>query len=232
MNSHDIEKSLMALGNSDIALQSQGYFKNGKGQYGEGDVFLGIRMPVLRQKVKDLRYVAFNDSKALLLSKYHEVRIFSLLHMVHCFTKANEHLRSEIYHYYLANTKYINNWDLVDSSAHLIVGPYLENHERSILSTLAQSTLLWDRRIAMMACFHFIRKNEFTDALHIARLLLKDKHDLIHKAVGWMLREVGNRDKNCEVDFLDQHYPKMPRTMLRYAIEKLTKEQRQAYLKG
>lgn len=228
----DIERQLIQLGEPSIAKQSQRFFKTAKGEYGEGDVFLGIRVPVLRKQVKQLKQLPFTHTKGLLHSSYHEIRLFALLHMVQCYNKADDILKEEIYQYYLSNTAYVNNWDLVDSSAHLIVGAHLSKRKRKVLYQLSRSTLLWDRRIAMISCFYFIKQNDFEDALAIAKQLLQDEHDLIHKSVGWMLREIGKRNKAREQSFLNQHYQQMPRTMLRYAIEKFSPQERQAYLKG
>ncbi len=169
---------------------------------------------------------------SLLRSPWHEERLSAVLLMVQEYQLVDPHKKLAIFEAYLSNRAYVNNWDIVDSSAHLIVGPQLEAGPRHILDELALSEQLWDRRIAMMATFHFIRKNEFEDALRIAALLKGDKHNLIHKVVGWMLREIGNRDVALEESFLQQHYRTMPRTMLRYAIEKFPDTRRKAYLNG
>jgi 3-methyladenine DNA glycosylase AlkD len=208
----------------------QGYFKTGPGGYGEGDTFRGIRVPVLRQVAR--RYSDLAIAQALLSSKFHEDRLVALLMLVALFKKADEKGRKEIYQFYLENTRSINKWDLVDTSAGLIVGAYLQNKSRRPLYALANSSDLWERRIAIMATSHFIRNRDFADTFKIAEMLLDDRHDLIHKAVGWMLREVGNRDLASEEAFLLKFYKRMPRTMLRYAIEKFPEEKRLAYLKG
>ena len=232
MSKASIERQLQALGNVEIASHSQGFFKTGPGQYGEGDVFLGIRVPILRKQVKGLRGETLAVVQALLHSQFHEARLLALLLLVDRFERGDEELRQKIYQVYLENTAYIDNWDLVDSSAHKIVGAHLQYKPRQILYQLASSDLLWERRIAMIASFWFIKDDDFADALALAKLLLHDEHDLMHKAVGWGLREVGNRQRQAMEDFLVQHYHSMPRTMLRYAIEKLPETRRQEYLKG
>ena len=193
-----VKEALRKLGDPPIAEHSARFFKTGKGEYGEGDRFLGIRVPVIRQQVKRFKELSLEDTLRLLQSDFHEERLFSLLMLVQKFQRGDDQLRKKIYDLYLTNTDRINNWDLVDSSAHLIVGAYLENRSRSRLYQLAKSKDLWRRRIAIMATFCFIKQNDFTDALAISRELLNDDHDLIHKAVGWMLREVGNRDPAAE----------------------------------
>jgi len=210
----------------------QRYFKTGPGQYGEGDVFLGLIMADTRSAAKKFKDLPLVDIKKLLRSKIHEERQVALLILVHIF-QTHEERRGEIYDLYLSHTKYVNNWDLVDISAHKIVGPWLEGKSRAVLTKLAKSKSLWERRIAVLSTFHFIAKGESKDALKISKLLLKDKHDLIHKAVGWMLREVGKRcSVKEEEDFLKKHYRMMPRTMLRYAIERFPEKKRQGYLLG
>ena len=232
---------LLKLANPEIAAHSQGFFKTAKGQYGEGDLFLGIRVPILRQAVKQLQSTSVTTAEQLLSSKYHEVRLFALLLLVTKFTQAkqlsDDRGLTDIYQRYLNNTQFINNWDLVDSSAYHIVGAYLYHSDQAEqtekkLFELAHSSDLWQRRIAIVAPYHFIKQQQYQYTLQVAEILLNDPHDLIHKAVGWMLREVGKQDKQTEVDFLNKHYRKMPRTMLRYAIEKFSPDERQAYLKG
>ena len=214
------------------ALILQRFFKTGRGEYGEGDLFMGIRVPVLRSLVKkhypDTRLA---DIKKLLHSPYHEKRLFALLLMVAKFRTGD--CRQELFDLYLSNTRYVNNWDLVDQSAHYIVGAFLQDRNRAPLYTLARSNDLWEKRIAMVATFHFIRQGESDTALKIAAILLHDTHDLIHKAVGWMLREIGKHcGQETEETFLLQHYKHMPRTMLRYAIERFPETRRRAYLNG
>ena len=228
----EISDYLYDLANPVIAEHLQVFFKTGKGEYAEGDIFLGIRVPIIRKAVGKFKTAPLNSALILLHSKYHEIRLFALLLLLSHFSKADPSQQEEIYTLYLDNTLYINHWDLVDTTAHCIVGVFLEHRSRAVLYQLALSESLWERRIAMVSCFHFIRQQDFSDALRIAEQLLNDQHDLIHKAVGWMLREIGNRDKLVETDFLKKHYKIMPRTMLRYAIEKFDKNERQHYLKG
>ncbi len=232
MSVKSIQQQLRALGNSDIAKHSAGFFKTGDGEYGAGDKFLGIRVPVLRQQAKKLRDTPLRTVIALLKSTYHEERLLALLMLVNHFQHGDEDTQQNIYELYLQHTRYINNWDLVDSSAHQIVGGWLADKNKAVLYELAKSEDLWERRIAIIATYHFIRQQQFSPTLKISRILLRDNEDLIHKAVGWMLREVGKRDLATEEDFLKQHYKKMPRTMLRYAIEKFPEKKRQSYLKG
>jgi 3-methyladenine DNA glycosylase AlkD len=227
-----LQKELREIANSELAAHSQCFFKTGKGEYGEGDLFLGIRVPALRQHAKRYIHMALSDIKGILKSKYHEERLCALMMLVLKYSKGTEEEKVEIYNFYIGNTTYINNWDLVDSSAQYIVGAYLENREKHIIYDIARSQNLWERRIAIMSTFHLIRKNSFTDALNISGILVSDKEDLIHKAVGWMLREIGKRDIKEEKIFLDKHYRNMPRTMLRYAIERFPERERINYLKG
>jgi len=209
------------------------FFKTGPGEYGEGDIFLGIRVPVLRTLVKKYRgVITLPDIKKLLASPCHEKRLFSLLLMIDTF-RAQQALRREIFGFYLANTRHINNWDLVDLSAPHIAGAFLQGKSRRPLYRLARSQNLWERRIAMVATLHYIRQGEADTALSIAGILLHDEHDLIHKAVGWMLREVGKRcGVEAEEAFLRRHCTAMPRTMLRYAIERFPEHRRRAFLSG
>ena len=186
MNARAISEQLRTLGDADIARHSQGFFKTGKGEYGEGDRFLGIRVPVLRQHIRQFRDVAPEDVLQLLASDYHEERLFALLLLVDQFRRGSDPQRRWIYQHYLANTRYINNWDLVDSSADKIVGAWLRQRSRKPLYRLARSKSLWERRIAIMATFHLIRQHDFKDTLAICELLLNDEEDLIHKAAGWM----------------------------------------------
>lgn len=234
MNTTDnLLKELIELGNDQIAEHSQRFFKTGKGEYGEGDIFLGIRVPVLRKVSKNYKTINLSEFEELITSKYHEARLVSLYILVLKFKNAKTlDSQKEIVDFYLQHTKYVNNWDLVDSSAHYMVGSYLIDKDKSLLCELAKSENLWERRIAMMTTFHFIKNKQYDDALRIAEILLNDEHDLIHKVVGWMLREIGKRDKITEEVFLRNHYKTMPRTMLRYAIEKFSKEERKEYLEG
>lgn len=210
----------------------QGFFKTAPGQYGAGDKFLGLRAPDLRRLVRE--YSELGDSQVLemLASSWHEERLLALLFLVHKYRRGNASVRETIHRAYLANTRYINNWDLVDASALYIVGAHLDVGDIALLEHLARSDDIWERRIAIISTFHFIRTDEFRPTLKIAKLLVNDPHDLIHKAVGWMLREVGKRDRSAEDAFLLRHYSKMPRTMLRYAIERHPERVRKQYLKG
>ena len=232
MKTQDITGRLMALGDTEQAAVSQRFFKTGPGEYGEGDIFIGIKVPVLRQLVKEVENLPITEIKKLLRSRIHEERLIALLMLVRRYSRADEPNRKQIYDLYLQNTSFVNNWDLVDLSAHYIVGPYLADKSRAPLYRLAESDSLWERRIAIMSTFHFIKNGEFSETLVISKLLLSDTKDLIHKAVGWMLREIGKRHLQTEENFLKKHYRKMPRTMLRYAIEKFPEHKRQAYLKG
>ncbi len=230
-NLDGIKNDLRLYASTDKAKILMRFFKTGVGQYGEGDKFLGVVVPDIRIVVKQYRDTSIDTMVGLLHSPFHEERMTGLLLMVHRFTHAGEAERKQIYTLYLSNTKYINNWDLVDLTAPHIVGGYLYGKDLSILVALAQSKSLWERRIAIIATFHFIYKGETKPTMDIATLLLHDKHDLIHKAVGWMLREVGKRcSERTLCDFLDMHRATMPRTMLRYAIERLDKEKRQLYM--
>ena len=227
-----LKETLASLGDPTIADHSQRFFKSGPGEYGEGDIFRGIRVPILRQTAKKFKNLSIKHTTDLLHSPYHEDRLTALLIFVLKYKKGTESEKQTIYESYLENTQYINNWDLVDSSAHKIVGPHLEDRDRSILYKLAKSDMLWERRISMMATYYFIHQDDFEDALNLAEILLDDSEDLIHKVVGWMLRELGKRNYDLEDAFLEKHYRSMPRTMLRYAIEKFPEARRQAYLKG
>ncbi len=227
-----IQQELRKLGNKEIAVHSQKFFKTGKGEYGEGDIFLGVRVPVLRKMAKKYRDISSRDAFHLLHSAFHEERLLSLFLLVEIFRKANEEERKRIFLTYLGSAKFINNWDLVDSSAEYIVGAYLRKIDKIPIYKLARSKSLWERRISIISTCHFIKHNEFFDTLKIAEILLQDKEDLIHKAVGWMLREVGKRSIEVEERFLNKYYKNMPRTMLRYAIEKFPEPHRKRYLKG
>ncbi len=228
----EIRSAVRSLADVERAKHAQRYFKTGPGEYGEGDRFLGLRMPQIRALVKQFGVVPVTVIKSLLKSPWHEERMLALLLMVHRYKKSDDAEREALFYLYLDSTDYINNWDLVDLSARDIVGAWLYTRSRKPLYTLAKSDSLWERRIAMLSTSHFIGKNDFDDALKIAKILLQDEHDLMHKAVGWMLREIGKRDRKLEEGFLLRHYHKMPRTMLRYAIEHFPEKRRQAYLRG
>ena len=210
----------------------QWFFKTGPGDYGEGDRFIGVRVPALRRVAGEFRDTDERTVLALLRSPIHEERLLALLILVSQFERGQAADRERIARLYLGHTDRINNWDLVDLSAPAIAGGYFRERDRAPLHALARSPSLWERRIAMLACFAYIRRNDFADAFRIAEALLADPHDLIHKATGWMLREIGKRDRAAEEAFLKRHYRRMPRTMLRYAIERFPEARRQAYLKG
>lgn len=232
MTAEAIVESLKALGNTEIAGHSQRFFKTGKGEYGEGDIFLGIRVPVVRQQVRKHKDEPLEQVIELLHSQYHEARLLALVMLVDRFQRGDAAMKLAVFDAYLANTAYINNWDLVDSSAHKIVGAYLVDQPRQLLYDLAVSDMLWERRISIIATFWFIKDGDLQDALALAEILVHDEHDLMHKAVGWVLREVGKKDLAVMEAFLLKHYHTMPRTMLRYAIEKLPESRRQEYLQG
>lgn len=225
-----VKKALKKLADPKQASLLQRFFKTGKGEYGEGDVFLGIKVPKQRGLVKKCKELPLVEVLHLLKSKIHEHRLVALLILVEQFKKADEKEQKKIFDLYVKNTKHINNWDLVDLSAPNIVGAFLLDKPRTILNQLVASKILWERRIAVLSTFAFIKNNEFADSLKIAEVLINDEHDLIHKAVGWMLREVGKRDQTKEEQFLKKHAKNMPRTMLRYAIEKFSQTKRKYYL--
>ena len=230
---NQIMNKLRELSDRDIAAHSQRFFKTGKGDYGEGDRFLGIRVPTIRKYVREYRSLPLEDTLTLLKSPFHEARLLAVLILVAQYSSTNMRTgHNAIYQLYLRHTQFINNWDLVDCSAEHIVGAHLFLKDRKPLYRLARSRSLWERRIGVMATFHFIKRDDFSDTVAIAEVLLHDREDLIHKAVGWMLREVGKRNRHVEERFLAQHYKEMPRTMLRYAIEKLPEIERLAYLHG
>lgn len=226
-----IQKHLQKLGNKKRAKVLQGFFKTRPGEYGEGDIFLGIRVPELRKLAKEYQNIPFKDVTQLLEAPIHEERLLSLLILVRKYSKGTESEKKRIYELYLKNTCFINNWDLVDVTAEHIVGNFLMNKSRKPLYSLARSKFLWDRRISIMSTFHFIKHHDFSDTLRIAEILISDKEDLIHKAVGWMLRETGKRHLPTEEKFLRKYYQSMQRTMLRYAIERFPESKRQKYLK-
>ncbi len=231
MTIQQIKKTLRSMGNATIAAHSQHFFKTGKGEYGEGDKFLGVRVPELRKLAKQYyTSTSLEDVQKILSSPFHEERLYALLLLIYSFSKANEKEKTQIYNTYLSNTQYINSWDLVDLSSHHIIGAYLENKTKHILYQLSQSRSIWERRISIIATFQFIKKNQFNDTLSIAKQLINDKEDLIHKAVGWMLREIGKRNINIEKKFLKAYYKDMPRIMLRYAIEHFPKKERVFFL--
>ena len=227
----EIEKDLKALSNPERAKMSAGYFKTGKGEYGEGDVFLGLTVPQQRVIAKKYAHADLSTIDTLMKSNIHEHRFTALEILVMKFETAGEAERKEIFGFYLKHTASVNNWDLVDTSAPYIVGEYLLDNDRAILHKLAKSKNIWERRIAIVATFAFIRNNDFKDTLKLSEILLTDSHDLIHKAVGWALREVGKKNQTEEENFLRKFYKQMPRTMLRYAIERFDAKKKIFYMK-
>jgi 3-methyladenine DNA glycosylase AlkD len=229
-------KGLFAIGQQTTAETAKRFFKTAKGEYGAGDKFIGIKIPQLRAVARDMRDAGIDVALPLLKSGWHEARSLSLILLVKQFKKGSPATQKTIYDLYLKNIGFINNWDLVDMSAEHIVGGWLANKPRErkrTLTTLAKSKSLWERRIAMLATFHYIKQGEYKETLRIAELLLKDDEDLIQKAVGWMLREVGKRVGLApQEEFLHRYYREMPRTMLRYAIERFSEPKRKRYLLG
>ena len=232
LKAQEVQKRLQKLANAEHAAVSQRFFKTGPGEYGAGDIFIGVRVPVLRKLAGECQNLPVSQCKILLRSPIHEERLLAILILIRIFKKGPDNVKTSIYELYLKSTEFINNWDLVDSSAEHIVGAYLMDRSKRPLYHLARSSNLWQRRIAIMATFRFVKDHEFSETLRIAEMLLEDRHDLIHKATGWMLREIGKRDPKAEETFLKAHYKKMPRTMLRYSIEKFPEKKRQRYLKG
>ena len=231
MTATNIKQQLFAFGNPEKSEHSKYFFKTGKGQYGEGDKFIGCTVPESRSVAKTNKNLSFDELKKLLNDEYHECRFCALIILVDQFKKADNAKRKEIFDFYLTHTHRVNNWDLVDVSAYSIVGEWLWDKDRSVLYQLSESENLWEQRISVVSTMAFIRKNDFEDILKLSEKFLTHRHDLMHKACGWMLREAGKRDEKTLTDFLDKHYQKMPRTMLRYAIERLSPEQREIYMK-
>lgn len=228
----EIQSELACLANAQHAALLQRFFKTGPGEYGEGDRFRGIRVPALRKLARKYRQLPAAEAESLLRSTFHEDRLLALFILIDHYYNSAGDVRSAIHHLYLEHTTFVNSWDLVDASAPHLVGHYLKDRSKDTLTCLAASASLWERRIAILATFAFIKAGNYDETLRIARLLLGDPEDLIHKAVGWMLREVGKREITVTDAFLRAHHQEMPRTMLRYAIEKFPEAQRQAYLKG
>ncbi len=230
-----LKKALRSYASPERKKSNEWFFKTGKGQYGYGDIFIGVTVPDSRKVVRQFKDLQLTDIKKLLLSKIHEERLTALLLLVYKFKIGDEYSKKQIYDFYLKNINRVNNWDLVDLSAGRIVGEYLltrPKKDRKILYTLARSKNLWEKRIAIISTSTFLYHKDFTDTFKISNILLNDKHDLIHKAVGWMLREVGKRDQRAEEQFLKSRYKKMPRTMLRYSIERFLENKRKRYLRG
>ena len=228
----DVRRELEKRSDAERAVFHKRYFKTGPGDYGEGDRFRGVKVPVLSQLSREHQDMPTSEVVKLLRSQFHEDRLLALVILVRQFDRGDHVRKSAIYALYMKSTRYINNWDMVDCSAPNIVGAHLRERSRAPIRRLARSANIWERRIAVLATFHFIRGGEFDESLHIAKRLLTDEEDLIHKAVGWMLREIGSRDQEVLEKFLRVNYRKMPRTMLRYAIERFPEARRQRYLKG
>ena len=226
-------EEIRSLADKERAIHSKKFFKTGKGEYGYGDIFLGVRTPQIRLIAKKHIEISTTEMQTLIKSKYHEERLLGLIILANKYSKdKDEKVRNQLYKIYVSSFKYVNNWDLVDVTCPHVIGKHLMNKERSILYSWARSEDLWTKRIAIVSTHWFIRKNDLDDTFKIAEILLNDEHDLIHKAVGWMLREAGKRDLEKEEIFLKKHYKNMPRTMLRYSIEKFPEPKRQKYLKG
>ncbi len=232
MSFQEAKKALRAHANAKHAEHHQRFFKTGPGEYGEGDIFLGLRVPQVRAVAKEFKGLSLKDLTRFLKSPIHEDRLFAIFVLVHQYQKAEGSEGKALVDFYLAHTDRINNWDIVDASAHKILGHYLLERPRKILDQLARSKSLWERRIAMIATYTFIKNGDLAPTQALAKKLLKDEEDLMHKATGWMLREMGKQDEDTLLDFLDAHGQKMPRTMLRYSIERLPEDVRQGYLKG
>ena len=225
-----VRKRLRELGDPDDAAFLQRFFRTGPGEYGAGDKFHGIRVPVTRRVAREFQKLSLDDTLALLHDPYHEARLLAVILLGDAYQRGSSNERDAIFRAYVKNAAYVNNWDLVDASAPQIVGAHLATRSRALLDELAASKSLWKRRVAIVATHRFIRNGEFDDTLRIAKTLLRDEHDLIHKAAGWMLREVGKRDRAPLVAFLERHAHEMPRTMLRYAIEHLSPAERKRFM--
>jgi len=226
-----IKKRLREYSSKEKARILQRFFKTGPGEYGEGDVFIGVMVPYARKVAKEFNDAPLSGIEELLKSPVHEERLTALLILVSKFKKASEKEKARIYRSYLKNYSYINNWDLVDLTAHHIIGGFLKDKDRSVLYSLAVSKNLWKRRMSVISTFHYFKDNDFKETIKIAQMLLNDEEDLIHKAVGWALREVGKRDLSILESFLDKNCKVMPRTMLRYAIERMTEAKRKMYMR-
>jgi DNA alkylation repair enzyme len=226
-----ITNKLQALSDAEKREIFPKFFKAGKGEYGEGDRFLGVTVPNIRAIAKLHKDISIEEIRELLQSEWHEVRLCALIIMVEKSKKKDEALRKELFNLYLSQTKRINNWDLVDLSCRFIIGEYLLDKSRDILYHLAQSPLLWDNRIAIVSTYAFIRKGQLEDTYALSDLMMHHPHDLMHKAIGWMLREAGKRDSERLYDYVMSHRADMPRTMLRYAIEKFSPKERAILMK-
>lgn len=230
-SARELEKNLRRLGSPQKAKIQQAFFKTGPGQYAEGDIFLGVTVPETRRLVKGAELSILEIQKAL-YSKFHEVRLAALFILTASFERANQAARKKIFNFYMTHSKQVNNWDLVDGSAHLIAGRHLENKSRAALYRFAKSKNLWQRRIAAVSTWHEIRQGRFEETLKISKMLLNDEHDLIHKACGWMLREADKTRPGCIDKFLKEHQTVMPRTMLRYAIERFPENKKRKVMAG
>lgn len=229
---HNLLLELKKFQNTEKQAFFPRFFKTGKGEYGEGDVFLGISVPDVRKVSKKFQNISLNELKTYIHHEIHEVRLCALLILVEKYVKEKEN-KEDIYKFYLENLKGVNNWDLVDLTSSKIIGEFLKDKnrkEREILYKFAKSDNLWQKRIAIVSTYAFIRNNDFEDTIIISEILLKDKHDLIHKAVGWMLREMGKKDVKILENFLEKNIKHMPRTALRYSIEKFDEKKRKYYL--
>ncbi len=230
LNLSELKKRVEKESNRKQAAVLQRFFKTGKGDYGEGDIFAGIKIPVQRKIANEFKELCYDDITQLINSKIHEERMIGLLILVNKYENSNEDERDKVYKFYIKNRKGINNWDLVDLSAPKIAGKHLLLKDKDILYKFAHSKNLWERRIAVISTYSFIKEGNYITTFDISDILLNDKHDLIHKAVGWMLREIGKKNQVAEENFLKARYKKMPRTMLRYAIEKFPERKRKKYL--
>jgi len=228
----EIKSELRKYASAKKAALLRGFFKTGQGEYGEGDVFIGVKVPETRKVAVLYADLSRKDTLALLASPIHEERLLALLILIRQYENGDGKERAGIVETYLKNTRHTNNWDLIDLSAHKILGHWLKDRDRSILEKLARSESMWERRISIVATYAFIRENDLKDTFHIADILISDTEDLMHKATGWMLREAGKRDVIALEEYLQTRYQKMPRTMLRYAIERLPEPKRRAYLLG
>ncbi|MEK7172025.1 MAG: DNA alkylation repair protein [Patescibacteria group bacterium] len=233
MHAANVKSALAAIQNPSKAKILSRFFKTGKGEYGEGDIFLGIVVPEQRKIAKQFPDLPLNEVLKLLKSPIHECRLTALFILIYQYQRGGEDIKKKIFDVYLKNLRHVNNWDLVDLSAPKIAGDFLLQNpaQRKILYKLVKSKNLWERRIAILSTFAFIRAKQFADAFNVAKILMHDKHDLIHKAVGWMLREIGKIDQKAEEKFLRKHFKQMPRTMLRYAIEKFDTWKKAFYMK-
>jgi 3-methyladenine DNA glycosylase AlkD len=226
----NIKKELYKIADKEKAIHLSRFFKTGKGEYGEGDIFIGIRVPDQRKIAKLLPDTPLSEIENLLDDPVHEFRLTALLILIEMYKKADEEEKEKIVKFYLKKTSGINNWDLVDLSAPQIIGNYYYSRNRDKLYQLVKSTNLWEQRIAVVSTYYFIKRKDFSEILAFSEILLEHKHDLIHKATGWMLREAGKMDINVLRNFLDKYHKTMPRTMLRYSIEKLDNSERQKYM--